>query len=355
MMPRAPIPGRGRLTGMVRGIVLLWLALTGSATAAATYTANPSKDSWINESSPTQNNGAATTLRATSSSSNTSRTRALIAFTMPSIGATEVITSAVLNLRVTTSSTQAVAVHRITSSWSETTVTWNSAIGYNATAETSLTPSTAGVTVSIDITSLVQAWRAGTYANNGVILLGQASSTAQFASNEATSTPRPQLVITTVVPPVLTLLKSSSVLSDPLNGTTNPKAIPGSVITYTVTAGNNGSGTADSGSTYVTDAIPANAELFVGNLGGAGSGPVAFTNGSVSSGLSYTFTSLASTTDSPSFSNNGGTSFGYTPVADANGYDAAVTHIRVSPAGTFAAKTGVTSPSFTLQMRMRVK
>ncbi len=38
--------------------------------------------------------------------------------------------------------------------------------------------------------------------------------------------------------PVLSVAKSSAVISDPFNGTTNPKAIPGAVIEYTITVSN---------------------------------------------------------------------------------------------------------------------
>ena len=70
------------------------------------------------------------------------------------------------------------------------------------------------------------------------------------------------------------------------------------------------------------DTLPANTRLFVGNLGAPGSGPVQFVNGSPSSGLTWTFTALNSTTDDVDFSNDGGTTWTYVPVPDANGYDA---------------------------------
>jgi hypothetical protein len=94
--------------------------------------------------------------------------------------------------------------------------------------------------------------------------------------------------------------------------------------------------------------VPANTDLFVNNLGGAGSGPVAFT--ALTSGLTYTFLSLASATDDVSFSNDGGASYLYTPVPNANGVDSAVTHIRINPKGTF----GVAS-TFQLLFRVRIE
>ena len=47
-----------------------------------------------------------------------------------------------------------------------------------------------------------------------------------------------------VLTAALTVSKTSAVYSDPANGTVNPKAIPGAIITYTITIVNNGSGTA---------------------------------------------------------------------------------------------------------------
>ncbi len=341
----------------LRGLLLVVLAMTGLTAHAASYTVNSNGDSWINEASTAQNNGTVTTLRATASSTGTSRTRAVIAFTLPAIPANETITSAVLRLRVTTTSTRVVNVHRVTDVWTESTVTWaNTNADFNAASEASFTPSTAA-TISVDVTALVQGWRAGTFANNGLMLLGATSSTAQFASEEnGTVANRPQLVITTaLIPPSLTVVKSSSLVSDPFNNSANPKLIPGAIVRYTVTASNSAAGTADNNSTIFTDIVPAAMQLFVGDIGASGSGPVSFTNGTPSSGLAYSFINLASTTDSPSFSNNGGTSFTYTPVPDASGHDASVTHMRITLTGTFAGKTGATSPSLSMQMLMKVR
>lgn len=53
----------------------------------------------------------------------------------------------------------------------------------------------------------------------------------------------------------LTVAKSSSIISDPQNGTTNPKAIPGAIIRYCITITNPDSGTASG--IVVGDNIPA--------------------------------------------------------------------------------------------------
>ncbi|MDA8139296.1 MAG: hypothetical protein M0036_11650 [Desulfobacteraceae bacterium] len=154
--------------------------------------------------------------------------------------------------------------------------------------------------------------------------------------------------------PNLLLIKSVITLSDPVHGTTNPKAIPGAVMTYTITASNQGSGPVDNNSTVVIDAMAPHTALYVGDLGQP-SGPVVFVNGSTSSGLSYAFSSLNNTTDDLSFSNNNGATFDYTPVPDALGFDPQVTDLRVNPKGVFNGMSGGNAPSFTLRFRVRVE
>ena len=160
--------------------------------------------------------------------------------------------------------------------------------------------------------------------------------------------------VTVTSGPTLTYLKSVAVLSDPLNSTTNPKSIPGAMQVYTLRITNQGSGSVDNNTVAIVDAVPTNTALFVQDLGGAGSGPVAFTNGAPTSALTYTFSGPGNAGDDLEFSNNGGTSWAYTPVANANGCDPAVTHIRVRPKGTMAAASGAGNPFFEVRFRVRV-
>jgi hypothetical protein len=99
----------------------------------------------------------------------------------------------------------------------------------------------------------------------------------------------------------------------------------------------------------ITDPIPGNTALFVG------SGPVLFTQGSPSSGLSYTFTTLASTTDDVEFSNDGGVSWAYAPSPGSDGCDPVVTHVRINPKGTFVGSSSAPYPGFSLGFRVCVK
>lgn len=163
--------------------------------------------------------------------------------------------------------------------------------------------------------------------------------------------------LTVIEPPSLTIVKSALTTSDPVNGASSPYNIPGATLLYSLQTTNTGLGVPDTDSMLVTDPIPANTELFVNDLGGAGSGPVLFIDGTapVNSGLTYTFTSLGSTTDDLEFSNDNGATWTYTPVPDASGYDANVTNIRVNPKGVMRASDGTNNPTYSLRFQVRVK
>lgn len=159
-------------------------------------------------------------------------------------------------------------------------------------------------------------------------------------------------VITIVPAPELLVTKQAVTAEDPINNSSNPKAIPGGEILYTITIANKGEGLVDNDSVVVTDAIGASLCMKVSDLGAAGSGPVAFQDGAPSSNLSYTFSSLASTTDDLEFSSDNAASFTYSPTANASGCDPAVTHIRIRPKGAFPADTGSGSPQAEFTFRV---
>lgn len=151
--------------------------------------------------------------------------------------------------------------------------------------------------------------------------------------------------------PSLTFLKSVQVTSDPVNLALNPKYIPGAEVLYTLMATNSGAGKVDDASLVIVDPIPANTELFTGNL--SGGAPFAFADGALPSGLTCSFVALGNFTDCVDFSVDG-TTWNYVP----NGsFDPAVTHIRFRPTGSMVGDgtPGAPSPSFDLRFRVRVK
>lgn len=212
------------------------------------------------------------------------------------------------------------------------------------------TDTNAAVTVyAAESAALSESFTVGNGANYAQALACTGNTTA-LAGNILTVSPVDTAIICTftnsyVVP--LSIAKTSAAYSDPVNGTTNAKLIPGGFADYSLIVTAPASTSPTNNSVIVTDAIPANLSLFVGTYA-PGPGPVRFTAGS--SALTYGFTSLASTADDLEFSNNGGASWTYTPTADANGVDAAVTHVRVRPKGSMAPGS-----SFTINLRALVK
>jgi len=178
-------------------------------------------------------------------------------------------------------------------------------------------------------------------------LVGTYGNSAQgYFGSAATPVGSVDFVVTP--PPPLTVLKSSQAFTDPLNGSTNPKFIPGGFAVYTVTVANPNLYAVTSDSVVIVDATPANTHLYVGEAA-AGAGPILFQNGAPSSELNYTYSGLGSTTDDLEFSNNGGASFAYVPSGDADGVDPAVTHVRIRPKGAMAPGS-----SFDLRLRYRI-
>jgi hypothetical protein len=166
------------------------LGVTSTSLTVSTYASSitPStctlsaadNDSWINQSSVNQNNGTATTLNVRSSALANQRTLVQFSLASCSIPANALITAANLKLFVSTAptATRNYEAHRVTASWSESTVTWTNqpAVTVAATA-TVATGTTSNVTLTWDVTADVQAWNDGT-ANYGWRVNDQTESSA---------------------------------------------------------------------------------------------------------------------------------------------------------------------------------
>lgn len=155
--------------------------------------------------------------------------------------------------------------------------------------------------------------------------------------------------------PQLTVSLDTGTLSDPTNGTSNPKAIPGAVVLNTVTVSNAGMTAVDANTLVINQALPSDAALRVSDFDGVTAGPVQYLDGTSSSGLSYSFLGLANTGDDVEFSNNFGSNYLYTPVPGAGGADPAVTNIRINPKGTFNGNSGGGDPTATFAFKTIVQ
>ncbi|MDO9176084.1 MAG: histidinol dehydrogenase, partial [Actinomycetota bacterium] len=96
------------------------------------------------------------------------------------------------------------------------------------------------------------------------------NTTSGVTSTQTGVTPGPASNTATLTANVpITVVKSSSVVSDPYNGGTNPKRIPGAVIEYTVTV-SNAAGTVPVTNVVITDVPPASTVYVPGTLAAGG-------------------------------------------------------------------------------------
>ncbi|WP_255573704.1 DUF11 domain-containing protein [Erythrobacter sp. SCSIO 43205] len=145
----------------------------------------------------------------------------------------------------------------------------------------------------------------------------------------------------------LTVSKVSSIIADPVNGTNNPKAIPGATVEYLITVTNTGVDATFADTVSVLDTGPADARMCLISRSG---GPVIFNDPGSNTGLGYSFAGLGSGADNIEFSSDNGSSFTYTPVDDGTGCDANITDFRVNPSGPMAGGS-----TFTLTVRYEIE
>lgn len=148
--------------------------------------------------------------------------------------------------------------------------------------------------------------------------------------------------------PALRVSKVTDTVFDPVNGASNPFAIPGSIAEYTISVTNEGAGAVDANTLTVTDTLSNKTELFVDTAGGD---PIVFVDGTPASGLVYSYATSVAFSSEP----GGGPPFTHPPVADLDGFDSAITAIQVSFTGVMNPDTGSGPPQFQLLLRVRVR
>lgn len=237
--------------------------------------------------------------------------------------------------------------------------------GSTVTASSTTTGTGSTVTSGTGDTGLVQVVNQRAYtldeiaagtANLGNYTVTMACSNATAGSTTAlptavggTITPRPGDTITCTITntarstATLVIEKTSRVISDPRNGTVNPKLIPGAIVEYAITVRNVGNLAVDSSSIVIIDVMPAQMAFATGT-------PVTFTNSTPTSGLNaFNAGTMVRFSSAP----GGTTAFTYTPTG---AFDPNVRGIRINPTGTMAAATsGTSQPSFTIRFRARVE
>ena len=196
--------------------VLLFVLATLPGASATTTTIQPSSaDSAMYRGLPTMNYGSNTAMPIYPW--NNYEQRGIVSFDLSSIPSGAQVTSATLYLHEsdTTGLTRTIGVHRVTNSWTEGGVTWNSRDGTNnwgtaggdfistATDEESISWSGALKWDDWDVTSDVSGFVNGTYSNHGWVVKDEnegleSSHHWDFYSRDYTSdtTKRPKLEVT---------------------------------------------------------------------------------------------------------------------------------------------------------------
>ena len=145
-------------------------------------------------------------------------------------------------------------------------------------------------------------------------------------------------------------------IADPVAGTLMPKAIPGARIRYQVRVENQGPDGLDSNSMVITDQIPNDVSVCVAAIctcagpSCATEDPVAYDDSAspIATGLTYDYVlNVEYSTD--------GTDYSYSPIPDADGFDANVRYVRVKPGGAMNQPSGGDNPEFELRYVVRVE
>ncbi|UUR08446.1 DUF7933 domain-containing protein [Sphingomonas glaciei] len=208
-----------------------------------------------------------------------------------------------------------------------------------------------GASVAAASTCTVAADVTGKSAGDAVNTIPAGGLTVAYATQTVASLSSATATLKVLAP--LTATKAGEVYWDPINLFTNPKNIPGAIVTYTITVANPSGQPTDTNSVVLSDAIPANTRMMVRDFGVAGRGPIAFVDGASPSGLTYSYVALPSTTDDLEFTTAAApaaSDWGYVPTPNVDGIDPAVTFFRVRLKNHL-----VTNGSFSIRFRALVQ
>lgn len=139
-----------------------------------------------------------------------------------------------------------------------------------------------------------------------------------------------------------TVAMSTATSWDPVNGTSNPRDLPGARRRVSVAMANPDLVPLDSGTIGVVLPTPARAVVALDGDGTAAATVVKLTDGSPASGVQLRYGGPGDATDDVDFSSDGGTTWTYVPVAGDVTSEAAVTHVRIRPRGAMAKQSSFT-------------
>ena len=140
--------------------------------------------------------------------------------------------------------------------------------------------------------------------------------------------------------PNIQFTKISTTVSDPINGTNNPKRIPNSMVEYTLKANNIGYGEASTNTLVIQDVISPKLKMCVADVGECKK--------------PYLASNSTLTLDIATVNYNVNGVWQTNPAADASGYNSLVSEIKIETTGVFPGYCG-TERSFEIKFRAGVK
>ncbi len=141
----------------------------------------------------------------------------------------------------------------------------------------------------------------------------------------------------------LTIVKSSVLVSDPVNGATNPKAIPGAIVRYTLSVSNTGNLAVDNNTVFMVDSLPVTLSV------GTAAAP-AFAQGTPSSTLTLNLANVRFSSAAVAPTSLAGCT--YTPTS---AYDLNVRHVCIRLTGAMAAASVAGQPNFSVAFNAQIK
>ena len=181
------------------------------------------------------------------------------------------------------------------------------------------------------------------YTNTAFINTSDVYDTA-FGNNSDSIIVSPKII----PKPNFSISKTSVTSWDPVNAGTNPIAIPGALVLYSINVSNFGDGAGEE--FILTDPLAGELSLKVNDAGG----PFTFTNNAHLGSLIFNYVSLEDVTDDVAFDNGNGF-YDHIPVADIDGVDSNVTAFRINFGGTFDAKVGANTPAMDLGFKVKIQ
>lgn len=154
-------------------------------------------DTCVDEQYPSSNYYTSVNLWTGGKTSNNTM-RTYIKFDIPS-SVSNCISSATLKLKKNAYAAPGIKAYRVTSSWTSSTVTWNNKPSFTTSGATSTCSVYSGDWYQINVKTMVEDWKSGTYSNYGFLLKEPSETNAdqktRWYSSDASSPNKPELVI----------------------------------------------------------------------------------------------------------------------------------------------------------------